>query len=58
MTAIGTFETCEPIPRMSADRARPEIEVGEMSFVGTFRTSRDARLESVMRTKADARQRD
>jgi len=25
--------------------------------VGTFRTSRDVRLESVMRTKADVRQR-
>src|ERR1700726_3864510 len=28
-----------------------------MSFVGTFRTWRDVRLESVMRTRADVRQR-
>jgi hypothetical protein len=24
-SAVGTFETCKLIPRMSADRGRPEV---------------------------------
>jgi hypothetical protein len=33
------------------------VSVRRMSVPGTFRTWRDVRLESVMRTKADVRQR-
>jgi hypothetical protein len=53
-TAKALAPTIPPLMRMRADEM---IGVRLMTVIGTFRTSRGARLESAMRTKAEVGQR-